>query len=93
MKTTSIQFANLNWTDWHGTVCAVPPALRSVSRAFVKLQEERHVADYDNHEEWTITDVETALDMATAAFQDWLSIRDHPMAGNYLLSMLLGKQR
>ena len=41
-------------------------------------------ADYDNHEEWTITDVELVLDTASAAFQNWLSIRAHPMAGDYL---------
>ena len=93
MKTTSIQFANPTWRDWHDTVSAVPPALQSVSGAFVKLQEERHAADYDNHEEWTTTDVKAVLDTAATAFQDWLSIRSHPMAGNYLLSILLGKQR
>ena len=93
MKATSIQFKNLNWKDWHGVVEAVPPALRSVSRAFINLQEERHAADYDNHVQWTITDVDAVLDTAAGAFQDWLSIRSHPMAGNYLLSMLLGKQR
>ena len=93
MKASSVQFSNSNWRDWHGLVEDVPPALRNVSRAFINLQEERHAADYDNHVQWTITDVEAVLDTAAAAFGDWLSIRAHPMAGNYLLSMLLGKQR
>jgi hypothetical protein len=93
MKTSSIQFKGPNWTDWHEIVQAVPPAFQSVSRSFIELQEERHIADYNNHEQWTISDVQTILNTTTAAFQDWTSIRLHPMAGNYLLSMLLGKQR
>ncbi|MCU1261204.1 MAG: hypothetical protein JWO80_4089 [Bryobacterales bacterium] len=93
MKNSSIQFTNSNWTDWHDITQPVPPPLRSVARAFIELQEERHAADYNNHEQWTVTEVQTLLNTAAEAFRDWLSIRTHPMAGNYLLSMLLGKQR
>jgi hypothetical protein len=93
MKNGSIQFQNANWTDWHGTVQPVPPALRNVARTFIELQEERHTADYNNHELWAFADVETLLDTAAAAFQDWVSVRTDPMAGNYLLSMVLGKPR
>jgi hypothetical protein len=59
----------------------------------VNLQEERHAADYDNHEQWTTTDVEATLEIARSAFRYWGSIRTDPMAGNYLLAMLLNKQR
>lgn len=93
MKNSSIQFTNSKWTDWQGIAQAVPPALRSVSEAFVELQEERHTADYNNYKQWTFKEVEALLNTAAAAFQNWLSVRTHPMAGNYLLSMLLGKQR
>jgi uncharacterized protein (UPF0332 family) len=93
MKTSSIQFNNPNWKDWHDILQPVPPELQNVARAFIELQSERHTADYDNHEHWTFTDVEALLNATAAAFQDWLSIRTHPMAGNYLLSMLLGRQR
>jgi hypothetical protein len=93
MKTSSIQFRDSNWTDWQGIIQPIPAGLQSVARAFVDLQEERHTADYNNHKQWALADVQTLLDTATAAFQDWLTVRTHPMAGNYLLSMLLGKQR
>src|SRR4051812_48972753 len=93
MKNSSIQFSNANWTDWHGTTQSVPLNLQSVARAFIELQQERHDADYNNHETWSLTDVQTLLNTAESAFRNWLSIRTHPMAGNYLLSMLLGKQR
>jgi uncharacterized protein (UPF0332 family) len=93
MKSSSIQFTKSKWTDWHGIAQAVPPTLRSVAEAFVELQEERHTADYNNHKQWTFKEVETLLSTAARAFRNWLSVRTHPMAGNYLLSMLLGKPR
>jgi len=57
------------------------------------LQDERHTADYDNHEQWSASDVQLMLDTAHSAFQDWQSICTDPMAGNYLVAMLLSKQR
>jgi hypothetical protein len=68
-------------------------AIREIAAAFVDLQDERHAADYDNHEQWTATDVEGVLKIAHLAFRQWASIRTDPMAGNYLLAMLLTKQR
>jgi uncharacterized protein (UPF0332 family) len=93
MKSTSRKFQNATWEDWHGNQQAVPPALQRVASAFVDLQDERHTADYDNHEQWSPTDVQAILDSAYSAFQDWQSIRTDPMAGNYLLMMLVQKQR
>ena len=93
MKQCSVQFSGPLWTDWLGSRQPVPPALQRVSQVFVVLQEERHVADYDNHEPWALTEVEGLLNKAKSAFDDWASIRTDPMAGNYLLSMLLGKRR
>jgi hypothetical protein len=71
----------------------VPAALQRVAQAFVDLQDDRHVADYDNFEQWTETDANAVLNVAKVALQDWASTRTDPMAGNYLLSMLLGKRR
>ncbi len=93
MKNTSLQFRNKMWEDWHGNKRAIPLAIQEIAGAFVNLQEERHAADYDNHEQWTATDVEEILKIAHLAFQHWDSIRTDPMAGNYLLAMLLSKQR
>jgi hypothetical protein len=93
MRNTSVQFRKPVWQDWHGNQQPVPPALRRVAKAFVDLQDERHTADYNNHERWSITDVEETLNLVHSAFQDWRSIRTAPMAGNYLLAMLLSKQR
>jgi len=93
MKNISTQFQNATWMDWQGKTQAVPPALQFVAKMFVYLQEKRHTADYDNHKQWTVIEVQTLLDATQLAFDDWLLIRTDPMAGNYLLAMLLGKQR
>src|ERR1019366_2869622 len=83
MRNTSIQFGNPSWKDWHRQRQPVPQPLREVAQAFVWLQDERHTADYDNHETWSTTDVEELLDATHAAFQNWQSIRADPMAGNF----------
>jgi len=93
MKKASLQFRGTTWQDWFGVNRQVPLELRRVAGAFVDLQEERHTADYDNHEHWSLTEVEEILNTAQTAFQDWQSIQMDQMAGNYLLSMLLKKQR
>jgi hypothetical protein len=93
MKNASMQFRKPIWQDWQGNRQPVPPAIQSVASAFVDLQEERHAADYDNHEPWSGTEVQAALNTTRSAFQEWQSIRGDPMAGNYLLAMLLKKQR
>lgn len=93
MKNVSLQFGKATWQDWHGGQQAVPQALQNVAQAFVYLQDERQTADYNNHERWSPAEVQQALHTARSAFQDWDSIRNDPMAGNYLLAMLLPKPR
>ena len=93
MKNVSRQFGKPTWEDWHGSLQTVPQALRKVAQAFVVLQEERHTADYDNHLQWSPSDVQASLNRARSAFQDWESVRADSMAGNYLLAMLLPKPR
>ena len=93
MRSISAKFRRPQWQDWHGVSQAVPPALQRVAKSFFELQDERHTADYDNHKNWTLTEVEDLLDATAASFQDWQSVRTDPMAGDYLLSMLLGKSR
>jgi hypothetical protein len=54
----------------------LPP--NRVASIFVDLQDERHTADYDNCERWSVTEVQTTLNMAHAAFVEWKSIRTDP---------------
>jgi len=93
MNEASLQFREATWQDWFGDLRQIPPDVRRVAGAFVILQDERHTADYDNHKQWSPKQVQDVLDTAQAAFQDWQSIHTDPMAGNYLLAMLLKEQR
>ena len=93
MKNVSMQFRRPVWKDWHGNQQPVPLALRRVAGAFVDLQDERHTADYDNHEQWSASEAQAMVNKARSAFREWQSICTGPMAGNFLVAMLLSKQR
>lgn len=66
--------------------------LYRVSDTFIRAQDRRHTADYDNSIQWTRTGLLTQLDAVAAAFESWRAIRDEPAAQAYLIS-LLGKDR
>lgn len=70
---------------------AVPRDLRSVSEAFMKLQHQRHLADYDNSTQWTRTGVLDALNVAADAFDAWRRVEAEDLAQDFLLQLLLGK--
>lgn len=93
MKNVSLKFSHPTWEDWHGITQPIPEELQTVAATFADLQDERHTADYNNHEEWAWKEVMVMLMNVTNAFGAWAYIRTHPMAGNYLLAMLLPKHR
>ncbi len=93
MRTASKEFGETTWTNWHNQVETVPPKLQRVACAFLTLQDDRLSADYNNGVEWSVADVEAVLETTSYALADWAEVRDDPMAGNYLLAMLLGKPR
>lgn len=65
--------------------------LNVVAQAFIQLQQNGHIADYDNSTNWSRTDVERMLVRATDAFTAWNSIRSTDAAQDYLLSLFLPK--
>lgn len=81
-----------SWRGWSNPQ-PLPPELREVARFFVKLQEARHQADYDNSKSWTLTEVQDKVADARKAFRSWQKIRTHPPANEYLLGLLVGKKR
>ena len=93
MKQSSIRFRGGEWIDWLDAKQAIPARLQRVARAFVELQEARHSADYNNHKQRTFAEVSDMLNRAGSAVNDWLAVRSDPVAGDYLLSMLLGSRR
>jgi hypothetical protein len=58
----------------------------------LELQDARLSADYDSYKQWSIKQVQELLNTGEEAFQDWGSIRS-AIAGDYLLSMILGRRR
>ena len=65
---------------------------RSIS-AFLRLQGERHSADYNNSIDWNPRDAQELVAVAEAAFENWHAIERTPAANEYLLSHLVGKKR
>ncbi len=67
------------------------PTMNTVALNFIQLQQHRHVADYDNAKDWSRTDVDNVLTLATDAFEAWPSIRTADAAKDYLLQLFLPK--
>ncbi len=65
--------------------------LKNVAQSFTLLQQQRHTADYDNSFVWSKTDTIAAIDLASAAFLDWRSVRTQDAAQDYLLQLFLAK--
>ena len=63
--------------------------LRAVADAFVRLQQYRHTADYDNSKKWTRTEVLAHIELAAAAFESWKTIAKEPIAEDFLLQLLV----
>jgi hypothetical protein len=65
--------------------------LRNVAHAFTILQQQRHIAEYDNGFEWSRTAAVGEIDLTRSAFQDWRAIRATEAAQDYLLNLFLPK--
>ena len=68
----------------------VPPDLRLVAATFVKLQAERHKADYDTHATFRKPEALALVAEAEAAFEAWDRIRTNPFTEVFLLALLFG---
>ena len=62
--------------------------LYSVAETFIRSQQLRHRADYDNSKKWTRSEVLTLVGLVERAFRSWHGIRDEPAAQDFLLSLL-----
>jgi len=93
MKDVSRAVANNRTLGWATPSPTPPSALQAVAKAFVLLQEARHSADYDNTRIWTRLEVREKVAEVKSAFRDWDSIKTHPAANEYLLSLLIGNKR
>jgi len=93
MKDVSNAVLRSSWRGWSVPSPVVPRELEAVAKVFVKLQEARQQADYDNAKTWESTGVEAHVADAQLAFANWAKIKTHPAANEYLLSLLIGNKR
>ena len=75
-----------------GPLNPVETDLKTVIEAFVHLQEQRNLADYDVSLLWARHDVEDVLKTAEEAFQAWKRIRKDKIASEHLLKMFGARQ-
>jgi hypothetical protein len=93
MKDVSNSIVRGKWRGWSTPSPAVPIDLEHVAAAFVELQEARLQADYDNTKTWSSVDAHVLVEDAHDAFANWTTVRAHPAATEYLLSLLIGTKR
>jgi uncharacterized protein (UPF0332 family) len=67
--------------------------LKRLANIFMQLQQQRHLADYDNSKPWGRTEVLTHIDMAQEAFDNWALIREEEIAEDFLLQLLIEKSK
>jgi hypothetical protein len=62
--------------------------LKLVADSFVKLQQARHTADYDNSKVWSRTQVREMIAQSLDAMAAWHEIRETEMGQDYLLDLM-----
>ena len=70
------------------TEIPIATELRLVADSFVKLQQARHTADYDNSKAWSRTQVYEVIAQAEDAMTSWSNIRETEMAQDYLFDLM-----
>lgn len=67
--------------------------LKRIANIFIRLQQQRETADYDNSIRWSRTEALTLIDMVQEAFDLWGEIREEEIAEDFLLELLVQKRR
>jgi hypothetical protein len=93
MKAVSREVVENRWRGWSTPSPTPPPGLQAVAKTFVQLQDARHSADHDNGRVWTRLEVREKIGEVRSAFGNWDTIKTHPAANEYLLSLLIGNKR
>jgi hypothetical protein len=89
MKRVSDRMADIKRMPFEREDPIAVSGLRLVAKAFVHLQDQRHIADYDNGTIWTRWDAIDEVARARSAFNVWSDIRYSDIAQEYLVSLLI----
>jgi uncharacterized protein (UPF0332 family) len=89
MKKVSRKVTDAGRMPYVGDDPVVVDKLRTFAGLFVQLQEQRHEADYNVKDEWTLTQSLKEMLAANRAFVIWQEIRTEKIAQDYLVSLLI----
>lgn len=92
MKSASNRVQDRRQFPFTGEDPEIVSDLRSVAKTFAQLQEQRHVADYDNTKFWTKTEAFSQVASVQRAFLSWKRIAKESIAQDYLMSLLIKKR-
>lgn len=92
MRAASKRIQNAQQSASTGNDRGVVADLKAVAKTFVQLQEQRHIADYDNDRFWTRTEALAQVKSAEQAFSAWRPIRNEQIAQAYLVSLIVKKR-
>ncbi len=89
MKRVSKKVTDNTKMPYTGVDPVIVAKLRSFAGLFVRLQEQRHEADYNLKDAWTFTQSLKEMLAATRAFTTWQEIRTEEISQDYLVSLLI----
>ena len=89
MKKVSKKVTDAGKMPYVGEDPVVVDKLRSVAGLFVQLQEQRHEADYNIKDAWTLTQSLKEVLAAYRAFETLQEIRTEKTSQDYLVSLLI----
>jgi len=89
MKKVSKRVSDAGKMPYAGENPVIVGKLRSFAELFVQLQEQRHEADYNIKDTWTLTQSLKETLAANRAFVTWQEIRTEKISQDYLVSLLI----
>lgn len=89
MKKVSKKVIDAGKMPYAGEDPVIVDKLRSFAGLFVQLQEQRHEADYNIKDAWTLTQSLKEVLAASRAFVIWQEIRGEKISQDYLVSLLI----
>jgi hypothetical protein len=89
MKKVSKKVTDPGKMPYAGEDPVIVDKLRSFAGLFVQLQEQRHEADYNIEDPWTLTQALKEMLAANRAFVTWQEIRTEKISQDYLVSLLI----
>lgn len=93
MKEAAKRFETGNLPDHIRPLIAhsLPAQLTAIAQNFIRLQEERHKADYDLATRFERARAQDAVALAAQSFVDWEAIRNTDEAHVFLASLMFWK--